>query len=218
MRASVAKNEVGAIVLAAGESKRFRSSRSKLVHPFGGRPMIQWPLQALREIGVRPIVVVVGHSVHFLPTEGEAGGDHALRPQRGDGEIEIAGAPAQPVALPVEGEKRHQKESGRNLGRARGRFEDAEHALHQRLAGRPCTELQSPPPARHAGQGQAVTATGESCHERAAINLVGDRPVTRHHGAGGRSRCRQKAIRHVFADAVSCSFRGAPAGGAAFTA
>lgn len=52
---------LGAIVLAAGRSTRFRSQKGKLVHPFGGRPLIQWSLSAVREIGAEPIVVVVGH-------------------------------------------------------------------------------------------------------------------------------------------------------------
>jgi bifunctional UDP-N-acetylglucosamine pyrophosphorylase/glucosamine-1-phosphate N-acetyltransferase len=53
--------KIAAIVLAAGESKRFRSARSKLVHAFAGRPMIHWVVDRLRELGAGPIVVVVGH-------------------------------------------------------------------------------------------------------------------------------------------------------------
>jgi len=47
-------------VLAAGQSKRFRSAHSKLVHPLGGRPILEWVLRNLRAIGAEPIVVVVG--------------------------------------------------------------------------------------------------------------------------------------------------------------
>jgi bifunctional UDP-N-acetylglucosamine pyrophosphorylase/glucosamine-1-phosphate N-acetyltransferase len=47
------------VVLAAGQSKRFRTTGSKLAHPLGGHPIIHWPLAALRRIGVAPIVVVV---------------------------------------------------------------------------------------------------------------------------------------------------------------
>ncbi len=46
-------------MLAAGRSVRFASARSKLLHPFAGKPLIEWPLDALRSIGVKPIVVVV---------------------------------------------------------------------------------------------------------------------------------------------------------------
>jgi bifunctional UDP-N-acetylglucosamine pyrophosphorylase/glucosamine-1-phosphate N-acetyltransferase len=54
------RSKIAAVVLAAGRSKRFASSRSKLVHPFGGRPLIEWPLAALRKVGAEPLVVVVG--------------------------------------------------------------------------------------------------------------------------------------------------------------
>ena len=47
------------MVLAAGRSTRFRSARSKLVHPLGGRPIISWVLDALRAAGAAPIVAVV---------------------------------------------------------------------------------------------------------------------------------------------------------------
>ncbi len=50
---------VGAIVLAAGRSTRFRSARSKLVHPLAGRPLIQWLLGSLRGLAVEPLVIVV---------------------------------------------------------------------------------------------------------------------------------------------------------------
>ena len=47
------------MVLAAGRSTRFRSARSKLVHPLGGRPIIGWVLDTLRAAGAAPIVAVV---------------------------------------------------------------------------------------------------------------------------------------------------------------
>ena len=52
--------KIGAVVLAAGRSTRFRSARSKLVHELGGRPIITWGLATLRALGVAPVVVVVG--------------------------------------------------------------------------------------------------------------------------------------------------------------
>jgi bifunctional UDP-N-acetylglucosamine pyrophosphorylase/glucosamine-1-phosphate N-acetyltransferase len=51
---------LGAILLAAGRSTRFRSASSKLLHPLAGKPLLHWPLAALRETGAAPIVVVVG--------------------------------------------------------------------------------------------------------------------------------------------------------------
>jgi len=56
----VSRSAIGAVVLAAGRSTRFRSARSKLVHPLGGRPIIQWVLSSLRDLAADPIVAVVG--------------------------------------------------------------------------------------------------------------------------------------------------------------
>jgi bifunctional UDP-N-acetylglucosamine pyrophosphorylase / glucosamine-1-phosphate N-acetyltransferase len=60
------KENIAAIVLAAGRSVRFRSARSKLTHPLGGQPLIHWPLATLRELGADPIVVVVGPHAEAL--------------------------------------------------------------------------------------------------------------------------------------------------------
>ncbi|HXZ15410.1 MAG TPA: NTP transferase domain-containing protein, partial [Roseiarcus sp.] len=49
-----------AIVLAAGEGVRMRSSRPKVLHAVAGRPMIAYALAAAREAGAADIVVVVG--------------------------------------------------------------------------------------------------------------------------------------------------------------
>lgn len=52
---------VGAIVLAAGLGTRMNSGQAKVLHRLGGRPLITYPLAALRAAGVDPIVVVVGY-------------------------------------------------------------------------------------------------------------------------------------------------------------
>ncbi|MDX2167546.1 MAG: bifunctional UDP-N-acetylglucosamine diphosphorylase/glucosamine-1-phosphate N-acetyltransferase GlmU [Deltaproteobacteria bacterium] len=54
------RDAIGAVVLAAGRSTRFRSARSKLVHPLAGRAVIDWVLGGLRRLDVAPIVAVVG--------------------------------------------------------------------------------------------------------------------------------------------------------------
>ena len=51
-----------AVVLAAGEGTRMRSSRPKPLHPLCGRPMILHVLDALAEVAVERVVVVVGHA------------------------------------------------------------------------------------------------------------------------------------------------------------
>jgi bifunctional UDP-N-acetylglucosamine pyrophosphorylase/glucosamine-1-phosphate N-acetyltransferase len=48
-----------AVILAAGESKRMRSSRPKALHLLGGRRLIDYPVRVARALGAR-IVLVVG--------------------------------------------------------------------------------------------------------------------------------------------------------------
>ena len=55
------RRPVAAVVLAAGLGTRMRTSRAKVLHELGGRPLIAYPLDALRAVGADPIVVVVGH-------------------------------------------------------------------------------------------------------------------------------------------------------------
>src|SRR5882672_4415111 len=57
---------VGAIVLAAGLGTRMKSAWAKVLHRLNGRPLIAYPLAALRSIGVEPIVVVVGYQAEAV--------------------------------------------------------------------------------------------------------------------------------------------------------
>lgn len=52
---------LSAVVLAAGEGSRMRSERPKPLHRLCGRPMILHVLDALAEVEVGTVVVVVGH-------------------------------------------------------------------------------------------------------------------------------------------------------------
>ena len=54
-------NQLTAIILAAGEAKRMRSARPKVLHPLCGRPLIAYPLGAAGALGAR-VVVVVGRA------------------------------------------------------------------------------------------------------------------------------------------------------------
>ncbi len=47
--------------MAAGLGTRMKSAHAKVLHHLGGRPLISYPLVALRGAGVDPIVVVVGY-------------------------------------------------------------------------------------------------------------------------------------------------------------
>lgn len=52
---------VTAIVLAAGEGTRMKSSRPKVVHEVLGKSMVRWVVDAARTAGVDRCVVVVGN-------------------------------------------------------------------------------------------------------------------------------------------------------------
>jgi len=53
--------DVTAVILAAGESKRMKSSTSKLLHRLGDRHLVEFPVRACLEAKVGRIIVVVGH-------------------------------------------------------------------------------------------------------------------------------------------------------------
>ena len=83
------------VILAAGESKRMRSQRPKVLHPLGGRPLVAYPLRMAQGLGGR-IVIVVGHQGEevrralgeaqhpiFVEQKERLGTGHALREARG---------------------------------------------------------------------------------------------------------------------------------------
>jgi bifunctional UDP-N-acetylglucosamine pyrophosphorylase/glucosamine-1-phosphate N-acetyltransferase len=49
-----------AVILAAGESTRMKSSMSKVLHPVGGRPMIGHVVESLVDAGISSVALVVG--------------------------------------------------------------------------------------------------------------------------------------------------------------
>ncbi len=57
---------IAAIVLAAGQGTRMRSRLPKVLHPLGGRPMIDHLLNTLARAGIEHPVVVVGHGADVL--------------------------------------------------------------------------------------------------------------------------------------------------------
>jgi bifunctional UDP-N-acetylglucosamine pyrophosphorylase / glucosamine-1-phosphate N-acetyltransferase len=55
-----------AIVLAAGKGTRMKSDLPKVLFPVCGRPMIEYVLDALAEVGVRRVVAVVGYRADLM--------------------------------------------------------------------------------------------------------------------------------------------------------
>ncbi len=50
-----------AVILAAGQGKRMRSARAKVLHPVGGRSMLERVVGAARRGGCEKILIIVGH-------------------------------------------------------------------------------------------------------------------------------------------------------------
>ncbi len=48
------------VILAGGKSKRFNSSRSKVLHQLLGRPILLYCIDSLKNAGVKDIYIVVG--------------------------------------------------------------------------------------------------------------------------------------------------------------
>jgi len=66
---------LAAVILAAGEGTRMKSSLPKVLHPVGGVPMVLWSVQSAKELGADLIVLVVGTGAEAVK---EAIGDQAL--------------------------------------------------------------------------------------------------------------------------------------------
>jgi bifunctional UDP-N-acetylglucosamine pyrophosphorylase/glucosamine-1-phosphate N-acetyltransferase len=90
---STSRRETWAVILAAGEGKRMRSRRAKVLHPLAGRPLVEYPVALARAAGAAGIVVVVGHGgdavrtalaagapadLHFAEQKEQRGTGHAL--------------------------------------------------------------------------------------------------------------------------------------------
>ena len=52
---------LAAVVLAAGEGTRMRSTTPKVLHPLAGRPMLAHLVDTLVSLPIERVVVVVGH-------------------------------------------------------------------------------------------------------------------------------------------------------------
>ncbi|NJN79583.1 MAG: NTP transferase domain-containing protein [Anaerolineales bacterium] len=53
--------KITAILLAAGQGTRMKSSLPKVLHPIAGKPMIHYAMQAIQKSTTEKPIVVVGH-------------------------------------------------------------------------------------------------------------------------------------------------------------
>lgn len=67
------------VILAAGRSTRFKSTRSKLLHELSGRPMLEWALDAALALDPAQVVVVYGaHNAALCERYGGGYGKHQI--------------------------------------------------------------------------------------------------------------------------------------------
>ncbi len=123
-------SQLTAVILAAGEAKRMRSTRPKVLHQLCGRPLIEYPVNAARGLGARLIVVVgrgaddvraaVGASATFVEQKERLGTGHAVLQARvasGEAEGAVLVLPGD-VPLLSEGTLRRLVEHHRATGAA----------------------------------------------------------------------------------------------------
>jgi len=86
---------LAAVVLAAGMGKRMQSDLPKVLHRAHGRTLVEWVLDAVRDVGIERIIVVVGHEADRVRAElAAAGVEFVLQePQLGTGHAVQQAAP-----------------------------------------------------------------------------------------------------------------------------
>jgi bifunctional UDP-N-acetylglucosamine pyrophosphorylase/glucosamine-1-phosphate N-acetyltransferase len=86
-RRAPASADLSAVILAAGKGTRLRSSLAKVLHPAGGRTLVEHVVRACLALGPREIFVVVGHQAEAVEQRVAPLGARAVlqQPQRGTG-------------------------------------------------------------------------------------------------------------------------------------
>ena len=65
------KEELAAVILAAGEGTRMKSDLAKVLHRIGGRSMIRRIVESVRELGPECIILIVGYQAEAVKGEFE---------------------------------------------------------------------------------------------------------------------------------------------------
>jgi bifunctional UDP-N-acetylglucosamine pyrophosphorylase / glucosamine-1-phosphate N-acetyltransferase len=97
-------DKVVAVLLAAGQGTRMKSSHPKVLHQILGRPMISYLIDTLKSIGVADILVVVGYQAEKVveALEGEGVRFVIQEPQQGTGHaVQVAMEAVPPDAATV---------------------------------------------------------------------------------------------------------------------
>jgi len=69
----VRNKDIAVIILAAGLGKRMKSDMPKALHPVAGKPMLFYPIEVVKGLGIEKVIVIVGHKagevIHALNSE-----------------------------------------------------------------------------------------------------------------------------------------------------
>jgi bifunctional UDP-N-acetylglucosamine pyrophosphorylase/glucosamine-1-phosphate N-acetyltransferase len=97
------KDNLTAIILAAGLGTRMKSARAKVLHEILGRPMLAYLIDTLKSLGVSDIVLVVGHQAEQVKEAYKAYGVRFVvqEPQLGTGHAVQVGLSAVAAATPA---------------------------------------------------------------------------------------------------------------------
>lgn len=83
----MSSRDVAIVVLAAGKGTRLKSSRAKVLHSAGGRPLIEHVVRACTPLSAKKIIVIVGHQAEPVTQLVEPLGAETVlqQPQHGTG-------------------------------------------------------------------------------------------------------------------------------------
>jgi bifunctional UDP-N-acetylglucosamine pyrophosphorylase/glucosamine-1-phosphate N-acetyltransferase len=83
-----------AVILAAGDSTRMKSLKSKVLHPIGNRPMIAHVVEAVAKAGISSVALVVGRDAQQVAEAATIGGveieTHLQKERHGTGHAVLA--------------------------------------------------------------------------------------------------------------------------------
>ena len=88
------KRDFIGLILAAGKGVRMKSDLPKVLHPVGGRPMVMYPVELLRRLGAKRIIVVIGRGAQEVAEALGSGVETVVQEeQRGTGHAVMCAAP-----------------------------------------------------------------------------------------------------------------------------
>jgi bifunctional UDP-N-acetylglucosamine pyrophosphorylase/glucosamine-1-phosphate N-acetyltransferase len=71
-----------AIILAAGQGTRMKSKLYKVLHPVGGKPMVQHVIDQVKSLNIKEIVTIVGHGAEKVKTQLGDDSQYALQAEQ----------------------------------------------------------------------------------------------------------------------------------------